>query len=307
LYFDTTSTYFEIEDEDDFRKNGLSKDHRPDLPQAVIGLSVTREGIPVRCWVWPGNTADMSVVQQVKNDLVDWKLGRVITVVDRGFSSEDNLKYLQRAGGHYIAGEKMRSGKGKTEQALSHPGRFKQVKDNLEVKEIIVGDGEARIRYILARNPKEVTRDKANRDKTINKIKAELAAIGELNGAPHTKAVCNLIAHPTYGRYLKTNKKGQPKLDQTKIKAEAKLDGKYLLRTSDDTISPEDVQAAPGSRRCISNLKDYSGAQAGVPPTGGPDPVPCAALLLALLLFFGNILCPGRQAAPLGLLGPVLP
>jgi transposase len=69
LYFDTTSTYFETEEEDDLRKNGHSKDHRPDLPQAVIGLAVTRDGIPVRCWVWPGNTGDMSVIEEVKKDL----------------------------------------------------------------------------------------------------------------------------------------------------------------------------------------------------------------------------------------------
>ena len=37
---------------------GHSKDHRRDLPQIVIGLAVTREGIPVRCWCWPGNTND---------------------------------------------------------------------------------------------------------------------------------------------------------------------------------------------------------------------------------------------------------
>lgn len=245
LYFDTTSTYFEIEENDEndtgIRRKGLSKDHRPDLPQVVIGLAVTRDGIPVRCWVWPGNTADMSVIQEVKNDLVGWKLGRVITVLDRGFASEENFRYLQRAGGHYIAGEKMRSGKDKVEQALGHPGRFKQVKENLEVKEIIIGNGENRTRYILVRNPEEVKRDKAKRDEIIKKIKEELACIGELNGAPHTKAVCNLIAHPTYGRYLKMDKKGQPKLDKAKIKAEEKLDGKYLLRTSDDTLSPEDV------------------------------------------------------------------
>jgi hypothetical protein len=121
LYFDTTSTYFETEDEDEdggLRRRGYSKDHRPDLPQAVIGLAVTRDGIPVRCWVWPGNTADISVVEQVKKDLVGWKLGRVITVLDRGFNSEDNLRYLRRAGGHYIAGEKLRSGKAKTAEAL---------------------------------------------------------------------------------------------------------------------------------------------------------------------------------------------
>lgn len=65
----------------------------------MIGLAVTREGIPVRCWVWPGNTSDMEVIAEVKNDLTGWKLGRVITVVDRGFSSAENLRHLQRAGG----------------------------------------------------------------------------------------------------------------------------------------------------------------------------------------------------------------
>jgi hypothetical protein len=79
LFFDTTSTYFERDDEDDadgFRRFGHSKDHRPDLPQIVIGLAVTREGIPVRCWCWPGNSNDQQVLAEVRDDLRDWKLGR---------------------------------------------------------------------------------------------------------------------------------------------------------------------------------------------------------------------------------------
>jgi Transposase DDE domain len=107
LFFDTTSTFFQRDTEESgpgaFRVYGHSKDHRPDLPQVVIGLAVTREGIPVRCWCWPGNTNDMTVLQQVKDDLRGWRLGRVITVVDRGFASDDNLAYLTRAGGHWIA------------------------------------------------------------------------------------------------------------------------------------------------------------------------------------------------------------
>lgn len=103
LFFDTTSTYFETDTPDadqpaedgdgggeptpGFRKFGKSKDHRDDLPQVVIGLAITREGIPVRVWCWLGNTNDQSVLEQVKDDLRIWKLGRVITVVDRGFSS----------------------------------------------------------------------------------------------------------------------------------------------------------------------------------------------------------------------------
>jgi transposase len=97
LYFDTTSTYFEADSEDQdelgegegagragFRRYGKSKDHRDDLPQIVIGLAVTRSGIPVRCWCWPGNTQDQTLLAEVKDDLRAWRLGRVITVVDRG-------------------------------------------------------------------------------------------------------------------------------------------------------------------------------------------------------------------------------
>lgn len=238
LYFDTTSVYFETEEEDEDgpAPRGHSKDHRPDLPQAVIGLAVTRDGLPVRCWVWPGNTADMSVVEQVKKDLIGWKLGRVITVLDRGFNSEDNLRYLQRAGGHYIVGEKMRSGRENAVRALSRPGRFQTVRDNLEVKEIVVGEGEARERYILVRNPQEAQRDKAKREAIIKELEERLPKIRS-----HVKAVCELMAHPVYGRYLKLDSRGLPKIDRGKIKEEEKLDGKYLLRTSDDTLSPEDV------------------------------------------------------------------
>jgi hypothetical protein len=241
LYFDTTSTYFETEDEDDFRKKGHSKDSRPDLPQAVIGLAVTRDGIPVRCWVWPGNTADVSVIEEVKKDLNGWKLNRVISVIDRGFSSDDNLRYLQRAGGHYIAGERMRSGMDHVEQALSRPGRFKPVAGNLEIKEVVVGDGEARIRYVLARNPKEALRDREKRALILSRIKEELAKLGDLEGEPHSKACCELIAHKSYGRYLKMDEQGHPHIDKAKVKAEERLDGKYLIRTSDDTLSPVDV------------------------------------------------------------------
>jgi len=112
IYFDTTSTYFEVQvdevSDETFRQLGYLKNKRPDLLQAVIGLALIKDGIPIKSWVWPGNTSDMSVVKEVKDDLVGWKLGRVISVMDRGFASDSNMKYLQRAGGHYIVGEKLR-------------------------------------------------------------------------------------------------------------------------------------------------------------------------------------------------------
>lgn len=101
LFFDTTSTYVERDEEDEegLRRYGHSKDKRPDLPQVVIGLAVTNKGIPVRCWVLPGNTQDMSTVERIKKDLLGWKLSRCIWVMERGMNSEQNRIILQRAGG----------------------------------------------------------------------------------------------------------------------------------------------------------------------------------------------------------------
>jgi hypothetical protein len=109
----------------------IFEDSPPDLPQIVIGRAVTREGIPVSCWVWPGNTADVAVLPDVKDDLRAWRLGPVVTAVDRGFSSRSNLDCLRRAGGHWIADDGM--GDGNTQAALSRQGRCRQVRDNLRV------------------------------------------------------------------------------------------------------------------------------------------------------------------------------
>src|SRR5713226_9461162 len=153
---------------------GHSKDHRPDLPQVVIGLAVTREGIPVRVWVWPGNANDQTLIAQVKADLLGWRLGRAIYVVDSGFSGRDNLRRLRSAGGHYIAGVKLRSGMPGTEAALSRQGRYRTVKDNLRVKEVRVGDGEATERYVVCHNPAEAERDRSRREQRLARIEAEL-------------------------------------------------------------------------------------------------------------------------------------
>jgi transposase len=260
IFFDTTSTYFEVDvDGDDerepagegrpLRRLGHSKDHRPDLPQVVIGLAVTREGIPVRVWVWPGNRNDQTLVEQVKADLAGWRLGRAVYVVDSGFSGRDNLRHLRAGGGHYIAGIKLRSGMPETEQALSRQGRYRTVKHNLRVKEVRVGDGDAAVRYVVCNNPAEAERDRARRQQRLERIEAELARLAEQRQRATTKAEreahlrgeCALREHPTLSRYLRQTKSGQLALDRARIAAEERLDGKYLLTSSDPSLSAGDV------------------------------------------------------------------
>jgi hypothetical protein len=280
LFFDTTSTYFERETEDadppadaedsagaggaaGFRRYGHSKDSRPDLPQIIIGLAVTRDGIPVRVWCWPGNTNDQALLPQVKDDLRAWRLGRVVTVVDRGFSSASNLDYLRRAGGHFIAGERMRAGTGPVEQVLARQGRYRAVRDNLRVKEVRL-ESAPDLRWVLCHNPDEAARAAAQREAALERIRAELARIAaarsrlastkpataataaaarrrEAELAAHTRAECALRDHPALGRWLRQTPSGRLVLDTAKIRAEARLDGKYLLVTSDPDLTAEDV------------------------------------------------------------------
>lgn len=252
IFLDTTTTYFEVPNEDKDggdAVNGLrkrsqhSKDSRPDLPQVVIAFAVTRGGIPVRCWVWPGNTSDQEIIKTAKKDLNRWNLGRVVMVQDTGFNSEDNKRLLQTAGGHYIIGEKLRQGcKGDPVEALSKRGRYTVMENGLEIKDIILDeDSEARRRYVLVRNPDEARRDALKRESIIQEVERRLEELKQLDGQPHEKAACALRAHKVYGKYIRQTKTGKLRLDKAKIQSHAQYDGKYLIGTSDLGISAEDV------------------------------------------------------------------
>jgi len=109
-----------------------SKDHRPDLPQVVIAMAVTVEGIPIRCWTFPGCTSDQLIIRRIKDDLGAWTLHRLLWVSDSGFNSDTNRAYLQRGGDHYIVCERLRSASADAQAALGPsrplpPGRRQPV------------------------------------------------------------------------------------------------------------------------------------------------------------------------------------
>jgi hypothetical protein len=249
LFYDTTSVYFETEAEDDaeggLRKWGHSKDSRPNAPQIVVGLAVTRDGLPVKSWVWPGNTADVATVEQVKRDLAGWRLNRVVYVADGGMMSEGNLAHLAKGGSGYIVGVPLRKSK-EAEAVLSRPGRFRKVAENLEVKEIAypsateVPIAERRRRYVLCRNPEEARRQQHRRAELLRELEAELKAL-EARTEAHPKAACRLQASRRYGAYLRQRKNGRLEIDRGRVAQEEKLDGKWLVVTNDASLSAEDV------------------------------------------------------------------
>jgi len=266
LFFDTTSTCFVTEEADEpvardkngnavtsqntdgdegrarepigFRTYGKTKDHRDDLPQVIIGMAVTRDGIPVRVWCWPGNTNDSALIRQVKDDMRDWCLARVIWVADRGFTSAENRRYLRKGGGSYIIGEKIRSGSAQAAAALSRQGRYKDVAGNLKVKEVRIADDE---RFVICFNPEAAERDAAVRARMIAHLEEATRGSDQLSRDKRAELRGVISTKPGLNRYLRVTPGGLLRTDATKAKAEENLDGKYLLRTADPKLSAEDI------------------------------------------------------------------
>jgi hypothetical protein len=273
VFVDTTSTFWEVDVPDDLadlaeplvdddgvsrpveqaaRAFGHSKDHRGDLPQVVIAMAVTRDGVPVRCWTFPGNENDQRIIRTVKDDLAGWNLHRMVWVADRGFASAANRAYLTRGGGHYIHAEKLRHTNGEAAAALARAGRYKTVADNLRVKEVAVapggdGDGDegARTRrFVVCHNPEQALRDAAVREQLVAHLEQLIDGSDTWTARRRDELVGSLKTKPGLRRYLRRTKSGLLRVDHAVVKAEAHLDGKWLLRTSDVTLTPEDLAAA---------------------------------------------------------------
>lgn len=273
VFVDTTSTYWSVDVADDaadladpvvaddgtgrptqqaVRQFGHSKDHRPDLPQVVIAMAVTRDGVPVRCWTFPGNAGDQGIIRKIKDDLGSWNLRRMVWVADRGFASAANRAYLTRGGGHYIHAEKLRHTNGQAAAALARAGRYRTVAGNLRVKEVHVapdghgdGDGGARAaRFVVCHNPDQATRDAVVRAQLVEHLESLIEGTDLWTSRRRDELVGSLKDKPGLRRYLRRTASGLLRIDHAAIAREAHLDGKWLLRTSDPTLSTEDLALA---------------------------------------------------------------
>jgi len=247
IFYDTTTASFSIDEADEdtdagpgFRKYGHSKDGTWS-PQIVVALAVTREGLPVRSWVFPGNTSDVDTVKKVREDLRGWKLGRALFVADSGMNSGTNREELAKACGKYLLATRVGSISEIREDVLTRPGRFRKIAENLHAKEVTVGDGVLRRRYILCFNPREAERERKHREQVVKELEAELASHQDHQAT--ARWAIDLLASGRYKRYLTIDKQGRIRLDREAIGQASKFDGKWVLQTNDDTITVEDAAA----------------------------------------------------------------
>lgn len=222
VFYDTTTLHCEIDAEDAegaedatlrgsplagaktypaLRQRGHSKNKRTDVPQVIVGLAMTRDGLPVRSWVFRGDTVDVTTVAQVKADLQGWKLTRSVFVGDAGMVSEANLRALAQGGGTYILCMPVKAGNEASEAVLSRPGRYRTVAPNLDVKEVVVGDGERR-RATAARPPASGSRPSAQGVPPVGQSMDTGARVGPSPVLPHDQSRVALVDRSNPGNDL---------------------------------------------------------------------------------------------------------
>lgn len=225
VFFDTTSIYFEGNGGEGLGQYGYSKDRRPDERQMIVGAVIDSSGRPISCPIWPGNMADSKALIPLIERLRErFGIRDIVIVADRGMVSKETVEELEGSGVGYIFGIKMRKEKEVREEVLSRAGKYREVKDNLKVKEVQI---EGR-RYIVCLNPEEAERDRLEREAIIESLRKKLR-----------EGARALIGNRGYRRYLKIEKT-TIKIDEERMKSEGRFDGKYVLMTN-TSLSAEEV------------------------------------------------------------------
>jgi transposase len=255
LLYDLTSTYFEgLSEGNPEALRGYSRDHRQDCGQIVIGLVVTRSGLPLGYEVFAGNRADSTTLTHImaRMEELHGKASR-IWVFDRGVASERNLEALRVEGGHYLVGTP-RTLLRKIEKRLLDRD-FTEIKDGIEVKLVPAPDG-SQDTFILCRSRQRREKETAIHDRFEQRMEEGLQQLQRAIGSGRLrqrdllnqrlgrlKLECSRVARAYAiqidgdGTTLRLSwKKDQAKAAQLRL-----TEGAYLLRTNLSGHSQEDL------------------------------------------------------------------
>lgn len=255
VFYDITSTYFEEERslvEDDFRRYGYSRDHRPDRRQVVVGMVMTREGIPLCHHVFPGNTVDKTTVAEVVKDLKErFNLARVVFVGDRGMLSDANLEMILGAEIGFIVAHPLRKNAyaaeviGNLKKGFTGEGNREQYQE--EIREAV--------RFVVAYAPKIAAETRKNRqerlkkaDTWIKEVEHKLTNPSGRGRAPTLQGAYDRIRDYLRDRNLLslydvdlTDGKLTVKKNRKALNWEETIDGMLMLETTDLELPAEEI------------------------------------------------------------------
>jgi transposase len=247
VYYDVTNFYFEIDEQDDMRKKGVSKEHRPD-PIIQMGLLTDSLGIPITFETFPGNTNDCETYKPVfKQVRKDFELGRIIIVADKGINTGDNIAHCILSSNGYVFSQTVRGGHKELKDYVLNERGYNSLEGGFRMKSrlyprlIYVTDDKGKKKQVrldekqvIFYSPDYDKRAKAERATTVAKAQDLINDPSKYKRATSygaAKYVKNLIFDEKTGEILTSKQK--PMFDEAKLMEEEKYDGYYAIVTSE--------------------------------------------------------------------------
>ena len=259
IFYDVTNYYFEIDDNDDFRKKGVNKEHRPN-PIVQMGLFMDSLGLPMSYGLFPGNTNDCLTLKPMVQKLQkNYSVGRVIVVADKGLNTGKNIVYQKAIGNGYVMSLSIRGANQELKDFVLNEDGYEYNQDKTYKKKSRRYPRE--VEYVKTVNGKSVKakttvdekqvifwsadyakRAKAERQPAIDKARDLIGNVQKYNkkncyGA--SKYVKHLVFDKNTGEIIEA--KSQLSLDEDKIAEEEKLDGYYAIVTSEMEKSDSEI------------------------------------------------------------------
>jgi transposase len=202
LLYDVTSTYFEGIADPEIAKRGYSRDHRPDCVQVNIALVVTREGMPLGYEIFPGNTTDVTTVEEIVSGM-EARFGKAnrVWVMDRGMVSAENLAWLNQTGRRYVIGTPKAQLR-RFAKEIADTTDWRHIREDVEVK--ICRGPEGQETFLLCRSAARVEKERAMHARFAQRIEERLHALaGRIERSK--RALDRGVVERQIGRFLQRN------------------------------------------------------------------------------------------------------
>ena len=252
IYFDATTLYFESFTEDEFKKNGYSKDRKFNQPQVVLALMVTKDGLPIGYEAFSGDTFDgHTLIPSLKVLKERYNIDKVVYVADSGMFNQDNLKELDKLEEHqfnYIVGARIKNLSKSIKEKILNKENYKELNADKTIARFRLDNGR---KLIVTYSKKRAKKDRTDREKGIKKLQAKLEK---------EKSVKSHLSNHGYKKYLeleestsktpiKDNKAKSKNscdltivLNEEKIKEDEMWDGlKGLVVNENSTLSNDEI------------------------------------------------------------------
>jgi len=255
VYYDVTNYYFETDRQDELRKKGVSKEHRPD-PIVQMGLLMDTKGVPISYDLFPGNINDcetlLPILDKVKKD---YQVGRTIIVADKGVNTADNIAFSLARGDGYVYSQTVRGANRELKDYVLDPSGYRQIGDDYKIKsrlyprEIAVSNtkgGRSKVRIdekqVVFYSADYDRKAKADREPALMKARDLVKSPSRYNKAISygaAKYVKNLVFDPNTGEIITARQR--PVFDEKKLREEERFDGYYAIVTSEWKKEDEEI------------------------------------------------------------------